>query len=355
LPGKKTIKLPAFAPPTNAATINTPENEMTPFFFAPSQKLYFSSDGWPGLGGYDIFKSNKKGDAFTPPENIGAGLNTSYNDLYFYLKPDGVNGYLSSNRPGSFYLDESNKTCCNDLYSFILPKAVLPVKEPPKDSTQALVAKTPIPTLPVTPKVATPTSSPEPKTLQDFTGLPLYFDNDEPDKRTNRTTTRKNYDETAQTYLEKQAEYREQFSLGLKGTKQEAAENQIDNFFDNEVRRGYDRLAQLCEMLLTRLQHGDHIEVIVKGFTSPRAKSDYNLNLGKRRVSSVRNQFSAYGDGALESYIRSGQLKVLETSFGETTAKAGISDDLKDLRNSVYHPDAARERRVEIVEIHEKD
>ena len=96
------------------------------------------------------------------------------------------------------------------------------------------------------------------------------------------------------------------------------------------------------------------MEVIIKGFTSPRAQSDYNLNLGKRRISSVRNHFEAYADGVLQTYLRSGQLKISEASFGETTARSGISDNLSDERNSVYHPEAARERRVEIVEIREK-
>ncbi|MCB0575087.1 MAG: hypothetical protein KDC61_11045, partial [Saprospiraceae bacterium] len=68
----------------------------------------------------------------------------------------------------------------------------------------------------------------------------------------------------------------------------------------------------------------------------------------------VRNHFEQYADGALMPFLKTGQLKVLETSFGETTARSGISDDLNDERNSIYHPDAARERRVEIVEIRER-
>jgi outer membrane protein OmpA-like peptidoglycan-associated protein len=192
-----------------------------------------------------------------------------------------------------------------------------------------------------------------PPVLADFVGLPLYFDNDEPDKRTRRVRTRKNYQETVQPYLERQAEYRERFSEGLTGGQRDAAEEQVDAFFDNDVRRGYERLDQLCAILLQRLQGGEQVEVIIKGFTSPRAESDYNLALGKRRISSVRNYFEAYEDGVLKSYIGTGKLRISEASFGETTARSGISDTLSDERNSVYHPDAARERRVELVEIRE--
>lgn len=355
LPGKKIPHLPRFGAPVNAASINTAENEGTPFFHAPAQKLYFASDGWNGLGGYDLFTTDKKADEFSKPMNLGPGFNTSYNDLYPFIYPDGLRGYFSSNRPGSFYLDESNKSCCNDLYSFKLTPPPLPSEEPKQtenDTIPKLVAKqdpgagqkAPVP-LPVF----------QGPVLQDFVGLPLYFDNDEPDKRTNRTSTRKSYEESVQAYLERQAAYRTHFSAGLSGAGMETAENTIDDFFENEVRRGYDRLQQLCDLLLTRLQSGQSVEVIIKGYTSPRARSDYNLNLGKRRISSVRNQFDVFADGALLQYIRAGKLKISETSFGETTVRSGISDDLRDERNSIYHPEAARERRVEIIEIKEKE
>ena len=68
----------------------------------------------------------------------------------------------------------------------------------------------------------------------------------------------------------------------------------------------------------------------------------------------MRNQFEQYNEGVLQTFLRSGQLRVVKASFGETTARTGISDNLKDERNSIYHPDAARERRVEIVEIRNK-
>lgn len=348
MPGKKITRLPRFEQPVNAATVNTPESEGMPFFHAPTQQLYFSSEGWPGLGGYDIFSAVKDSTLLNEPKNAGPGLNSSYNDVYFYLKPDGQNGYLSSNRPGSLYLDEANKACCNDLWSFKLPKPVRPPAPVMPDSIPTLSAKSP----PTEVEIPEP-PIPEPPKLQDFVGLPLFFDNDEPDKRTRRTTTQKTYEETVQSYLERQREYRDRFSAGLPDLKADEAEAAIDNFFENEIRRGYDRLGQLCDLLLARLQNGESVEVLIKGFTSPRAQTDYNLNLGKRRISSVRNHFATFADGIFQPYLRSGQLKITETSFGETTARADISDDLTDERNSVYHPDAARERRVEIVEIRE--
>lgn len=351
---RKPFPLPAFTPPANVSTLNTPGDEVTPFFHEPTQTLYFSSNGRPeNFGGFDIYRARRLADgSLAPPENAGPGLNTPYNDLYFILAPDGYSGYLSSNRPGAQYLDEANKFCCNDLFTvqFLMPPDTTPA--PPTADAPPIPAR-PLerPTIPIEQLNPPKLPPPPPPQLKDFIGLPLYFDNDEPDRRTRRTTTQKNYAETIIPYLERQSEYRERFAAGLQGPQRDSAEQRIDDFFDNEARRGYERLEQLCELLLERLQAGETVEIVLKGYTSPRAESDYNLALGKRRVSSVRNYFTAYANGAFLPYLNTGQLKVSETSFGETTARRGISDDLRDERNSIYHPDAARERRVEIVEI----
>ncbi len=352
---RKPLRLPRFEDPAvHLDALNTPDNEATPFFHEPSQTLYFSSDGWPGYGGYDIFRAQALADGYAPPENVGSGLNSSYNDLYFTLRSDGKSGYLSSNRPGAQYLDEANKACCNDIFMFQYPPP--PDPKPPLAAIPGAVApRSPIqrPMIPIE-QLQEKEPEPTPK-LADFVGLPLYFDNDEPDKRTRRVRTQKTYAETVQSYLERQSEYRERFASGLSGSRQEAAETAIDVFFDQEVRRGFERLDQLCELLLTRLKAGEQVEIIIKGFTSPRAESEYNLALGKRRISSVRNYFEVYADAVLNPYIEAGALKITEASFGETTAREGVSDALADERNSIYHPDAARERRVEIVEIRAKE
>lgn len=349
LPNKKVDPVSPFPNPINAAAVNTSRDDATPFFHEATQTLYFSSEGWPGMGGYDLFYAQKTGKTISAPVNAGAGLNSSYNDLYPYVRPNGLSGYFSSNRPGSQYLDEASKACCNDLFAFQQQPPPPPPPPPGRDS---------LPPLSVTPQARgvqppPPAQPAEPTQLKSFVGLPLFFDNDEPDKRTRRTTTKKNYEETVLAYLDRQEEYRQRFSEKLNGTSKEKAEDQIDQFFDNEVRQGYERLGQLCDILYIRLRGGERIAVIIKGFTSPRAENNYNLNLGRRRISSVYNFIASYDNGVLLPYLQDGRLKVQEASFGETTAREGISDDLRDERNSIYHPDAARERRVEIVEIRE--
>jgi WD40-like Beta Propeller Repeat len=350
---RKPRKMTPFKNPTPLTALNTPENDGTPFYHAPTKALYFGSEGWPGFGGYDIFVARRdSAAAYGQVENAGAGLNTSYNDLYFFLRPDGKSGYLSSNRTGAYYLDERHKACCNDIFAFRFPEPT-PTEPIPPVTHQTMVFKDPNPPTVNAPNVPVLTTTPKPgpePALADFVGLPLYFDNDQPDPRTRRTATRLDYAETIEVYLAKQETYRTQFATGLRDIAAENAEADIDRFFEQEVRGGYERLGQLTELLVKRLQEGQRIEIAIQGYTSPRARTEYNQLLGKRRISSVRNYFANYADGLLRPFMDKGQLKVMEQNFGEMTAQH-INDDLNDLRSSVYSPAAARERRVEIVEI----
>lgn len=112
--------------PENLSSINTEGNDVTPFFQETSQTLYFSTDGYHTLGGYDIHKSRKEGTGWAAPENLGAPLNSSYNDLYYAVFEGGAKAYLSSNRPdtAAFYWDKTKETCCNDLYAITYDMSV---------------------------------------------------------------------------------------------------------------------------------------------------------------------------------------------------------------------------------------
>lgn len=93
------------------ASINTIGDEETPFF--KDGKLYFSSNGHPTIGGFDIFSSAWNGSDWVKPENLGKGINSSTNDRYLTIDADG-SMYLLSNRPGGRSL--KSKTCCEDIY-----------------------------------------------------------------------------------------------------------------------------------------------------------------------------------------------------------------------------------------------
>ena len=111
-----------------------------------------------------------------------------------------------------------------------------------------------------------------------------------------------------------------------------------------------EKLNNFSAQLYQKLNTGKTIEIYIKGYTSPRATSEYNFSLAKRRINCVNNHFKVWNFGALQKYIKSGALIISEKPLGETTAPSDVSDDLENLPASVYDVKASRERRVEIVE-----
>ena len=85
-------------PQNLGSTVNTPGNEVTPFF--DTGELHFASDWHFGLGGLDIFKAAKSGRTFTNVVNLGNGINTPYDDYGFIYDHSNGIGYLTSNRTG---------------------------------------------------------------------------------------------------------------------------------------------------------------------------------------------------------------------------------------------------------------
>lgn len=79
-------------------TINTPDDEYSPFIHADNQTLYYSSKGMKGLGGYDVYVSYKdeKG-GWTTPKNMGYPINTCKDEVGFVVNAHGDKAYFSSN------------------------------------------------------------------------------------------------------------------------------------------------------------------------------------------------------------------------------------------------------------------
>jgi hypothetical protein len=77
------------------AAINTPFNEDTPFIAQNDSVLYFSSEGHSSMGGFDNFKSQKTGNAWKTPVNIGFPINSTDDDKFFQPVNNGKNAYYS--------------------------------------------------------------------------------------------------------------------------------------------------------------------------------------------------------------------------------------------------------------------
>lgn len=111
--------LPVWSKPVNMGdSINTLGNENSPYIHSDAKTLYFASDSWPGLGGYDMFYSRKLNDSvWSKPHNIGYPINSYKDEQGLVVDASGKNAYYSSDRPGSHRMD---------IYSFELYKEARP-------------------------------------------------------------------------------------------------------------------------------------------------------------------------------------------------------------------------------------
>jgi len=569
-----------FGAPVNLSAVNSEGEEASPFFHRTTQTLFFSTTGWKTLGGYDVYQSSRLGSVWSAPEHLAPPINTSFNEVYFWLNETGGQGYLSSNRNGSIFHEDTKEFCCYDIFRFRkdqfelniytfnkktgspLPAVGLQLYEladgkpklvasgsNPDDNNftffpevgkqyllysnkdgflteidtidlrsvsstigsmdhsafltpvgadlQTLVfdvdTQAPLPGatvqllengVPVASKtneegneflfpidrsktyqvlVSRPGYEPQtvdikfhpdkpeftivqkvylkryemnlttlvydkktteplrgvtvqlfeperqiaiktnnegndfkfpidrrkeytlvvgkpgyhPDTVQvipsmqgapdfneiiqkvyllkkeitDFVPLYLYFDNDEPDQNTMATSTKKSYGDTYPVYYQRKQTFIDEYTKVLEGNDRFLSEQLIEAFFEREVREGYQSLMIFSGELLSFLQRGATIEVTITGFASPRAGEKYNMALGSRRISSLRNHFNSFQDGALLSYIKSGQLKVIEVSKGEMEVPEEVRKQLESERESIFSPLASRQRRVEIIGI----
>ena len=86
-------------PQNLGAGVNTPYDEKFPFI-ADDGTLYYASNSPNGLGGLDIYKTRFVEGNWTKPQNLGAPINSSYDDFSLIIDNAQKAGFFASNRPG---------------------------------------------------------------------------------------------------------------------------------------------------------------------------------------------------------------------------------------------------------------
>jgi hypothetical protein len=82
-----------------SSVINTEYDEDFPFIHPDGNVLYFASKGHNSMGGYDIFKSTRKGDGtWTKPTNMEFAINTPWDDFLFISDKAEKTAWFASNR-----------------------------------------------------------------------------------------------------------------------------------------------------------------------------------------------------------------------------------------------------------------
>lgn len=482
----------SYSDPINITDINTPEDDITPFFSGGSQTLYFSSLGYTTLGGFDIYRTERNNQGFGQVENLGVPVNSSFNEMYYSETTDGDKILFSSNRTGTKFIDPLNESCCYDIFEgtvedvsinlnaitfdgssldtlsdatvllidsetgrliatlsnsdggdhiFQLERGreylIVSSKEGYANDTINIntnriyksedlirkvflkrssldlqvfafddVSKLPLPGTTIRLIDLTDNTVQEivitndnahdfafkiipdhsykiiasrdrydetsaefiardengsgivtrnmylgRRDLNIYLPLALYFDNDRPGQRSVSLTTDLDYSSTFDDYVIKKQEFKAEYIKTMSEEESYLGEQRIEDFFENDVKAGFDNFQSFLQAMLKQLNQGKTFELSIRGFASPRADSRYNLALSQRRVVSVERDIRNYLSGAFIPFIDNGQLKITQLSYGENLAPSNVSDVFYDRRNSVYSPEASKERRVEIVEI----
>ena len=96
--------------------INTKDDEVSPFIHVNGTSLFFASKGYPGFGGFDLYKSELVDSVWSIPENLGFPLNTHEDQVSLFVSTSGKNGYYSFERKWQTNENQSF------LYTFEFPE-----------------------------------------------------------------------------------------------------------------------------------------------------------------------------------------------------------------------------------------
>ncbi|HQH41128.1 MAG TPA: OmpA family protein [Bacteroidales bacterium] len=213
-----------WGPPVNLGpVINTSLNEDCPFITPDGKKLFFSSQGHSTMGGFDIFCSSLKEDGtWDEPQNLGYPLNTTDDDLFFYPVQDGKAGYMALYEEGGLGDD--------DIYRIEFVPETKEEKVPqivPAETEKAVV-----PPLDTTQKPEKPPVVPPPALPEKITVHPILF-----------------------------------------GFNQALLTAEARNVLD---------------LLVRALQLNNDLRVEIIGHTDAIGSDEYNMNLGKKRAEMVK-------------------------------------------------------------------
>ncbi len=266
--------------------INTSGNEMFPFI-AGDSALYFSSDGYIGYGGLDLYKAKIVGKEFQKPVNMYPPFNSSADDfgIVFSTKPD---------RQGLFCSNRIDGLGDDDIYSFFLtPVEIAASGKVVDQKTGKPLTKTKL-TLTAADGTVMETM-PESDGTYTFKGLKKdmmytitasgdgYFN----DKKIFETEN----DKRSKTY-NKKSNYDLDFSL-LRLSKEEIAINNI--YYALNSADLTDSSKASLDRLVTILKETPNVRVSLNAHTDAQGDDGYNMTLSQKRAQSVVNYLVAHG------------------------------------------------------------
>lgn len=268
--------------------INTRDDEITPFFV--DGKLYFSSNGHPGLGGFDIFETRWTGSEWSTPENMGKGFNSSVDDLGLSLSEDGRSGFLLSNRPYDSKRRIMSTTCCDHVFrisarDLIIQLIVDVIDEdgPVNDATVQLVDKSRVNPLP-------------PESKSNFSGN-LYNFSLEKDRPYEAIVSKEGYNTVNIPFTT--AGIFDDFTINKTAVLEKAAPEfeiikinepiRLNNiYYDFDDYKILPEAEEDLERLLEIMNKYPDMVIELSSHTDSRASQRYNLGLSQKRAESAK-------------------------------------------------------------------
>ncbi|MEO5572767.1 MAG: OmpA family protein [Bacteroidia bacterium] len=269
----------AWGSPVNLGTsINTSGDEMFPYI-NDNGKLYFSSNGLPGMGGWDIFSTTSDGGAWGNVTNLKSPINSPGDDFGVMFNSP-TTGFFSSNREGGLGSD--------DIYSFIMP--------PPNFSVGGRVYDT--------------------DTKENISGATVELFGSDGTSLSVKTEANGTYKymlkpgvkykvsasytgyltkfaEVSTVGIDESKDFEANFDFPLKSTAKPITLPEIYYDLDKATLRAESKKA--LDGLILTLNENPTITVKIIANTDFRASDDYNLSLSDRRAKSVSDYLATHG------------------------------------------------------------
>jgi outer membrane protein OmpA-like peptidoglycan-associated protein len=295
--------------------INSGNNEKSPFLHTDGKTLFFASDNFPSLGGYDIFYSRKDSlNMWSKPINIGYPINSKFNEISLFVSTDGNQAIFASNNLegiGGWDLYSF------DLYSEAKPERVFFIKGDLLDSNGENINDVEIEIKNINTK--------EVKIIKVKNGeyaasLTLSKDDD-----VLITVKKKGYSFNSQYISSDNHEFLSPTNLNFELKDIVEGESfllnniyfELDSYDLNEVSN--EIILEFAEYLKT---NGSMI-ISINGYTDNVGELDYNKKLSRERALSVYNKLISYG-------ITENRLQY--KGYGEENPKNdNSSDELREL------------------------
>ena len=290
------------APVNLGPTVNTDGDELFPTAGSKDGKLYYSSNGKPGMGGLDIFSTTNDNGAWTEAVNLKSPINSSGDDFNVLFTSE-TTGYLSSNREGGKGED--------DIYTFMTPPLILSVggrvyDTDTKDNLEGATVEL----------FGSDGTSLSVKTGKDGTYKYPLKPNVKYKISASFTGYLTKFHELTTVGLEDDQNFEKDFDFPLKSTAKPITVPEVFYDLDKATLRAESKTA--LDGLIKTLNENPTITVKLTSHTDFRASDKYNLDLSNRRAKSVM-------DYLVKSGIAADRLT--SEGKGESTPKAVENDE----------------------------